>query len=127
MVFVRRDEQGRIISYGGTPFGPEDEWVEQDMADYGQRFKVSVGNQSGVTIRAAQSSGDVVVEISCPERAGGTVGVKVNGVEEIVTLDGEGRGAVVLSTEVTGVFEIRPADETEFCAAGCGMLTVEVL
>ncbi len=127
MVFVQRDEQGRIVTYGETPFTPDDEWVALGMAAYGRRFKVSVDGQAGFTVQAAQGGGDVVVEISCPERAGGTVGVKVNGVEEPLTLDSEGRGTVILSTEVAGVFEIRPADETEFCAAGCGSLAVEVL
>lgn len=126
MVYVQRDAQGRIVSYGETPFGSGDEFVNMDMTGYSRRFVLSVSGQSGITVQVAQGSGDVTVEVSCPERAGSTVAVSVNGVAESVELDGNGHGTVILSSDIAGVFMLRPADETQFCAAGCGSLAVEV-
>jgi len=92
------------------------------FADYAARLKLSVESRSGETVQCPVGA-DVSVQISCPGQA--TVALEVNGAAQEIVLE-NGLGQLVLNGEQPGIFEIRPADRTLFCAAGEAVLTVVV-
>lgn len=85
---------------------------------------LSCAGKSGETLRVARGSGDLVVELSCPDQT--LVVIDINGSVESLPLI-NGKAALLLGTEETGVFILKPADEVKYCAAGQSILVIEVV
>ncbi len=93
------------------------------MTEYAQRFTLSCCGKTCHTVTTKMGDPEVVIDISAPDCE--TVGVSINDVEQIVSLD-HGAGQLILSTARAGTFLLGPADRSRFCAAGNGSLCVEI-
>ncbi len=131
MISVIRAKDGTIKTYSASPFdhynfalGETIELIDTTFEEYAQRFMLSCMGKSGETVQVRQGDPLVVVDVSCPGAY--TVDVDVNGSIETLTPT-NGAAQITLSTEVPGLFVIQPADRTRYCAAGVGLLVVEVL
>lgn len=130
MISVIRSKDGSIKTYSSRPFdhynialGETMELMDIDVSEFAQRFKLSCMGRSGETVQVKQGDPPVTVEVACPGAF--TVDVDVNGSVETLTPT-DGVAQIVLGTDVPGVFVIQPADRVQYCAAGLGLLVVEV-
>lgn len=131
MISVIRAKDGTIKTYSARPFdhynialGETVELIDTDLIEYAQRFKLTCMGRSGETITVTQGDPALTVEVSCPGAY--TVSVDVNGsIETLTPIDGVAE--ILLGTDVPGTFIIQPADRTQYCAAGVGLLVIEVL
>lgn len=94
------------------------------MAEYAQKFLLSCCGKTCYTVTAKVGDPEVVIDVSVPDCE--TVGVSINDVEQIVSLD-QGSGRLILSTSPVGTYLLGPADRSRFCAAGNGSLCVEII
>ncbi|MBP9041530.1 MAG: hypothetical protein KBF64_07130 [Anaerolineaceae bacterium] len=130
MITLIRSKDGTIKTFSPRPFegynlalGESIELVDTTFEEFAQRFVVSCMGVSGETLSVKQGSPDLIVNITAPGQS--TVDVDINGsIETLTPIDGGFQ--VVLSTDVPGVFVIQPADRKKFCAAGQGLLVIEV-
>jgi hypothetical protein len=106
-----------------TTSGESVEYLNTDFNEYANRLILSALGKTGVTLSLPQGEGGVNVNVSCPGHA--SIDLVMNGVTQTVALV-NGAGEFALSTETAGVYVIAPADRTAFCAAGNGLLCVEV-
>ncbi len=131
MISVIRAKDGTIKTYSSRPFdnynialGETMELIDIDLIEYSQHFKLTCMGRSGETIQVKQGDPALTVQVSCP--GAHTVSVDVNGsIETLTPIDGVAE--ILLGTDVPGTFIIQPADRTLYCAAGVGLLVVEVL
>ena len=131
MITIVRSKTGEIKTYSAgenmdysTALGETIEQLDTTIAEYATRFKLSAKGRSGETVRAAMNSGVLKVRVSCPGQS--EVDVDVNGLVEQISLE-NGENEILLSTENAGIYVITPADRRKYCAAGEGLLTVEVM
>jgi len=99
------------------------EYLNAEFTEYANRFILSALGKTGVTLTVPPSADGITVKISCPGHT--SIDLSVNGIAQTVALI-NGTGELALSTETAGVYVIVPADRTVFCAAGNGLLCVEV-
>ena len=104
--------------------GETRELVDSTFIEYSRRFMLQAAGVYGQTVRAFVGGDDVTVSVST-SLSMDAVDLNINGTIERVPLTA-GMGEIVLSTANAGMFVITPADRTMFCAAGNGILTVEV-
>ncbi len=128
-IWVIRDADGRIIAAGNgvqpseaPPPGGRVENYATTLEAFLSRFRLSGPRQV-----SAQSKATVTVTVTCPERAGSSVWVLVNGSAEIeVELDANGVGALELDASAPTTYVIEPAEDT-FAPLGSGAAIVEVV
>jgi hypothetical protein len=131
MITVVRSKDGSIKTFAERPFesynlalGETMELIDTDFAEFAQRFTLTCMGRSGETITVRQGEPAVTVQVSCP--GAHTVSVDVNGsIETLTPINGVAE--ILLGTDVPGTFIIQPADRALYCAAGNGLLVVEVL
>ncbi len=130
MITVIRSKDGSIKTFSERPFlgynlalGETMQLIDTDFVEFAQRFTLTCMGRSGETIQVKQGDPALSVQVSCP--GAHTVSVDVNGSIEILTLS-DGVAEILLGTDVPGTFIIQPADRTQYCAAGNGLLVVEV-
>lgn len=130
MISIIRSKDGTIKTFSTRPFeefslalGEKMELVDMTFEDFSRQFVVSCLGRSGETISVRQGSPDLTVSISVPGAQ--TIDVDINGSVEHLTPT-NGGFQVVLGTDVPGVFIIQPADRAKYCAAGQGILVIEV-
>jgi hypothetical protein len=130
MISVIRNADGTIKTYSERPepfevLAPCEtlQQVNTTFAEYARRLVLSAAGRSGETVHVSQSSGDVTVEVSCPGEP--SVALEINGTVETLPLI-DGRAALLLGTEETGTFVLKPADASRYCPAGQSLLVVEV-
>ena len=99
---------------------------ERSFVEYAGRLVLSADGRSGETVVVEQDIGDLVLEIDCVERGGGSVEIAVNDLIEAVAIDADGCGSITLSTAVAGRFVLGPAERDVFCWGGEAVLVVEV-
>ncbi|HOV06122.1 MAG TPA: hypothetical protein PLV27_02560 [Anaerolineaceae bacterium] len=131
MLTILRDSNGNIKSYAQSPLDDSNlvlgEWTETiqtTMEDYADRFRLSVVGVAGQYFSCKATGVEVIVSVqtslSIP-----SVELDINGLIETIDLT-NGQAYLRLSTETPGLFILQPADRQLFCAAGVGLLTVEV-
>ena len=132
MITVIRDSAGNIKTYAehalddyNFAMGETRDTVDSTLLDYSQRFMLQAAGVLGQTVYVKQGGDDVTVGVSTSLRMD-AVDVDINGTIERVPLT-DGLGEIVLSTENIGQFIITPADRKMFCAAGNGILVIEVI
>lgn len=123
MIYVLRDANGAILSYGekddwqplpGQTVTAEDVTMEQ----YAARFRLSADKAA---IRAdGVDTAAVTVSTSLPLES---VQVRVGDLVEAVALS-SGRGSFQVAAETPGLIVIEPADPASFCRAGEGTLVI---
>lgn len=123
MVYILRDADGTILSYGErndwlpAP-GQSVEAVAGTMAEYAARFRLSVDKP---VIRAdGVDVATVTVSTSLPLAS---VAVRVGGLTETLTLSG-GVGSLQVMAETAGQIVITAADGVQFCRAGEGTVVI---
>ena len=131
MISVIRNKDGTIKTFSQTSDqdavlaeGEAYEVVNTSFHEYASRLILSCAGRSGETLRVARGSGDLVVEVTCPNQT--LVAIDINGSVETLPLV-NGRAALLLGTEEAGVFVLKPADEAKYCAAGQSVLVIEVV
>lgn len=131
MLSIIKDKDGNIITFSESllhdynkALGESMELLDTTMSEYSQRFILSVEGVTGQTFSIGMSEFDLTVYVSTNLDLV-SVDVDINGVIETVPLI-EGKGHVILSPTNPGSFIITPADRKTFCAAGNGLLVVEV-
>jgi hypothetical protein len=100
------------------------EYLETDFSEYANRLVISALGKTGLTLAVSQASEAVPVTISCSGHS--AIDISVNGESQTVPLV-NGVGEFSLSAQTAGVFVIAPTDRTAFCAAGNGLLCIEVI
>lgn len=132
MISIIRDKDGNIKTFSNSilqdynkSLGESTELINTTLLEYSQRFMLSVDGISGQTFTIGMSEFDLTVLVSTNLDLV-SVDVDINGVIETIPLT-EGKGHIILSTYNPGTFIITPADRKTFCAAGNGLLVVEVL
>ena len=132
MITVIRDSAGNIKTYSESTLddfnlalGESREMINSTFIEYSRRFMLQAAGYMGQTVYAKQGGDDVTVGVSTSLRMD-AVDVDINGTIERVPLT-DGLGEIVLSTENIGQFIITPADRKMFCAAGNGILVVQVI
>jgi hypothetical protein len=131
MLTILRDSNGKIKSYAQSPLddsnlvlGERTETIQTTMEDYADRFHLSVVGIAGQYFSCKATGVEVIVSVqtslSIP-----SVELDINGLIETIDLT-NGQAYLRLSTETPGLFILQPADRQLFCAAGVGLLTVEV-
>lgn len=123
MVYVLRDVDGTILSYG-----EKDDWlpapgqtveaVAGTLAEYAARFRLSTDKTA---IRADGSDTATVTVSTSPPLA--RVGVRVGDLTEVIALSG-GVGSFQVAAETAGLIVITAADGTQFCRAGGGTVAI---
>jgi hypothetical protein len=103
--------------------GESVEYLNTNINEYANRLILSTLGKTGVTLSIPHGEGGVTVNVSCPGHT--SIDLTVNGTVQTVALV-NGAGELALSTETPGIYVIAPADRTVFCAAGNGLLCVEV-
>ena len=131
MISIIRNADGTIKTYSEVPDTRENltpgetlELLDYTFEEYSRRLIISLAGKSGETMRVARDSGEVTVEVNCPDEI--SVSLDINGLEEMLPLI-NGKAALILSTQVPGTFLIQPADRVSYCAAGQAVLMVEVV
>ena len=131
MISIIRNADGTIKTYSDPPDtrevlapGETLELVDYTFEEYSRRLTLAAFGRTGETMRVARGSGEITVEVNCPEEI--TVTLDINSVEEALPLI-NGKAALILSTLVPGTFFIQPADRAKYCAAGQAVLKVEVV
>ena len=132
MISIIRDKDGNIKTFSNSILqdynksqGESTELINTTLLEYSQRFMLSVDGISGQTFTIGMSEFDLTILVSTNLDLV-SVDVDINGVIETIPLT-EGKGHLILSTYNPGTFIITPADRKTFCAAGNGLLVVEVL
>lgn len=132
VITVIRDSKNNIKTFSESTLddynlamGETKEIVDSTFIEYSRRFMLQAAGVFGQTVHAIQGGDDVTVGVST-SLSMDAVDLNINGTIERVPLTA-GMGEIVLSTANAGVFVITPADRTMFCAAGNGILTVEVV
>lgn len=132
MISIIRDKDGNIKTFSNSilqdynkSLGESTELINTTLLEYSQRFMLSVDGISGQTFTIGMSEFDLTILVSTNLDLV-SVDVDINGVIETIPLT-EGKGHLILSTYNPGTFIITPADRKTFCAAGNGLLVVEVL
>lgn len=132
MISIIRDKDGNIKTFSNSilqdynkSLGESTELINTTLLEYSQRFMLSVDGISGQTFTIGMSEFDLTILVSTNLDLV-SVDVDINGVIETIPLT-EGKGHIILSTYNPGTFIITPADRKTFCAAGNGLLVVEVL
>ncbi len=130
MITIIRDNQGNIKTYSQSPLESYNvaldetfETMEIGLVQYAERFKLSAPAITGLLYASPGESVDVIVSTNLKVH---TVDVNVNGVIETVQIE-DGVGVISLALDTPGLFILQPADRREYCAAGTGNLTVEIL
>jgi hypothetical protein len=95
-----------------------------NMNEYASRFMLSYKDICCYTVTA--HVGDPVVTINVCAAGYDSVAVDVNGSPVQIALE-SGRGVIEINTETVGEYLLAPADKSLFCAAGSGILSVEVV
>ena len=131
MITIIRSEDQTIKSFcAGSEFtcdttaGESVEYLNTDFNEYANRLVISALGKTGITLSLLQGEGGVTVNVSCPGYT--NIDLSVNGTIQTVPL-ANGVGELCLSTQTAGVFVIAPTDRTAFCAAGNGLLCIEVI
>ena len=132
MITVIRDANKNIKTYSESTLddynlamGETKEIVDSTFVEYSRRFMLQAAGVYGQTVRAIVGGDDVTVGVSSTLGMD-VVDIDINGTIEHVSLVA-GQGEIVLSTANPGIFIIQPANRKLFCAAGNGILTVEVV
>jgi len=132
VITVIRDAKNNIKTFSESTLddynlviGETRELVDSTFIEYSRRFMLQAAGVYGQTVRAIVGGDDVTVGVST-SLGMDAVDLNINGTIERVPLVA-GMGEIVLSTANPGIFIITPADRTMFCAAGNGILTVEVV
>ena len=131
MLTIIRDANDNIKSYSQS--SPEDaplilgehiEKIETTMEAYANRFRLSIADFPGQYYSCPASGAEVIVSVqsSLPVPS---VDLDINGMIETIDLV-NGQAWLRLSIETPGLFLLQPADRRLFCAAGVGLLTVEI-
>lgn len=131
MITIIRSEDQTIKSFcaGSEPTcdttaGEIVEYLNSDFNEYANRLVISALGKTGVTLSVPQGVGDIKVDVSCPGHT--SIDLSVNGTIQTVLLV-NGMGTLYLSTQTAGIFVVAPTDRTAFCAAGNGLLCIEVI
>lgn len=131
MITVVRSKDGKIKTFSdganndyNQSLGETIERIDCSMEEYASRFKLSCNGVSGETLQVRQGSGDLLVQLNTKESS--PIELSINGLLETVQ-PANGVAAISLSTEVPGLYIIEPADRSKYCAAGEGLLVIEVL
>lgn len=126
MVIIERNQSGEIVTFWEAKTFEKSELFEKfdgDLESYTQRLKLSIGGKSGSTIAATAGNGDLTVDVSCPGKS--SVDLMVNDLKETVPLT-DGKGSIILSCAVPGLFVIQPANKKEYFTGGEAIAVVEV-
>lgn len=132
MITIVRDRDGNIKTFGdftaemyNQSLGESIETVPDSIEEYGKRLQLSVEGFIGQHFVCHVFDVDLIVNIksSLPLSS---IDLDINGLIDTVGLV-QGVGSIILSVETPGMYIIQPADRKTFCAAGQGLLVVEVL
>lgn len=131
MITLIRNTDGSIKTYSEFPEsmealapGESVETVNMSFAEYSRRLTLSCNGRSGETLRVPCSSGDLTVEVRCPNMT--SVSLNINGTIEVLPLI-NGQAALLLGTGEAGVFLLQPTDTRRYCPAGQSVLVIEVV
>jgi hypothetical protein len=131
MISIVKDKDGNIKTFSESlledynkSLGESIELLNTTLQEYSRRFMLSIEGITGQTFSIGMSEFDLTVIVSTNLDLV-SVDVDINGVTETIPLT-EGKGHIILSTYNPGTFIITPADRKTFCAAGNGLLVVEV-
>ncbi len=123
MVYVLRDVDGTILSYG-----EKDDWlptsgqtveaVTGTLAEYAARFRLSVDKP---VIRGDGMDVATVTVRTVPTQA--SVAVRVGDLTETLALSG-GVGSLQVAAETAGLIVVTAADGAQFCRAGEGTVVI---
>lgn len=132
MISTVRDKDGNVKTF--SPLALDDynksqgetiEILNTTIEEYSRRFMLSIDGETGHTYSIGMSEFDLTVNVSTtPDLV--SVDIDINGYTENIPLT-EGKGHFTISTYNPGTFIITPADRKTFCAAGNGLLVIEVL
>jgi hypothetical protein len=130
MITIIRSADQTIKSFGAgadptcdSAAGESVEYLNTDLNEYATRLTLSAQGKTGVTLSVPLGSDEVTVEVVCQGHS--NIDLAMNGIVRTVALV-NGKGVMTISTETAGVYVIAPADRVAFCAAGNGLLCVEV-
>lgn len=130
MIYILYNPDGTIKTYmqnaSDVVLAPGEIYTSSplSMDQYAARFVLSHQGRSCYTITAHVGDPAILIDVSAP--GCDSVSVNVNGEEKIVNLS-EGKGVIELETAKAGTFFLRPTNRRQFCSAGKGQLTVEVM
>ena len=128
MTFLIRAASGEIKTYMEIPAGTvldEGETLEEipgTLESFSKRLRLSVNDISGELVQVP-IGGTAAVQVDCPGES--SIALEINGLRETLPLV-DGTGTLTLSLDIPGMFIIRPADRTVYCAAGEALCMVQV-
>jgi len=123
MLYILK-ENDNIVGFGKTPFSlvanqTQETLNDVSLNDYAGRFALSADKTS----IQADDSDSATVTLST-STAASSIDVDVNGVTVSVSLS-DGVGVLPpITAETAGTIRIKPADETQYSAAGNGSISI---